>query len=570
MSSVRILALLVVLLSACGGSDSPTQPPDPDNSNLPATVTLSGAPSSLVVGDTFQLAATVRNAQGAVLSSAALSWSTPDGHLLELVASQRFRSVGPGPARVVATAGSAADTLVVDATPRTASSIEVTLSSPLFLTGDREAPQVVVLDQRGRPMSSVEPTFEAADPTVVAQTTDGALEALAPGTTRVTWEVNEGAAASLDIRVFPGSGPRVPELVVVDSAVVAWMESFSVPGAQVAVMREGRLVLSRGYGVRSADAPDPVGEDHLFRIGSVSKPLAGLAYLQLVDQGIASLDDRPFEVILDHYQPLPGQSVDPRLSTATAREILRHQTGYGDREVDNIAWRAVWQHGATDISEIYRHPLGHPLAHDPGTVFTYTNFNTKTIARYIEALTGTDFESHARSALMAPAGVDRMVFGKSGLQYRDPMEVRYHDQSGAISAHMDADDHVMTHWDASGAWIGTASDMMRVVRAALEGTPEAAPLLSTEALDAVAGHNPTASPSATSFMGLHWSVNLAGAAPVWSHAGAARGSWSRISYSHGGTASMLLSNRHSGGELNLALEPFLVGVEWPTHDLFDR
>ncbi len=573
MLSRHFLVLVFVLTSAaCGGGDSPTDPVQEPDPSLPASLTLSGAPASLVVGDTFQLAASVRNEQGTVIQGAAVTWSSPDGDRLAVVSSGRFRSLAPGPARVVASAGGAADTLTVDADPRVVSSLHAGVSSSLFLTGDREDPRLEVRDQRGRTMEAAGVTWSVTDPAVLTVTPDGLVEALSPGTAEVRWEASGGSGPStaLEIRVFPGSGPRVPELVVVDSAVVAWMEAFSVPGAQVAVMREGRLVLSRGYGIQSVDAPDPVLEESLFRIGSVSKPLTGLAFLRLVDQGIAGLDDRPVEVLLDHYTPLSGQTVDPRLPTATAREILRHQTGYGSREVDQVAWRAVWQHGATHIDEVYRHMLGRQLDHDPGTYYQYTNKNTKTIARYIEVLTGTDIESFTREALMAPAGVQRMAFGRSGLEDRDPMEVRYHDETGATSALMDASDHVMMHWDASGAWIGTASDVLRVVRTALEGTPGTPPLLSPGVQEEVMGRNPAASPSPTSFMGLHWSVNLSGSAPVWSHTGAARGSWARLSYDHAGTAHMLVSNRHSGGQLNFVLDPFLANVDWPEHDLFDR
>jgi len=576
MQMPRSIALATALfLAGCGSGDSPTDvDPGPDTSNIPATVSLSGVPATLVVGDTFQLTATVRNDQGQVLSSAPVNWTTPDGDRLEPVSSGRFRSVAPGPGRIVATAGSVADTSTVDADPRVATSVSVGLASGLFLTGDEEMPRFEVRDQRDRIMVGEKPAWETSDATILGVTSEGAVEGRSPGTAQLTVGVagaeSGGPQATLEVRVVPGSGPRVPELVVVDSAVVAWMEEFSVPGAQVALMREGRLVLSRGYGVRSIDSPDPVSEDNLFRIGSVSKPVAGLAFLQLVSQGLASLDDRPFEALVDLYPPLPGQTADPRLQTATVRDILRHQTGHGDREVDQVAWRAVWQHGAMDIDEIYRHAIGHPLDHDPRTVYQYTNFNTKTVARYMETLTGTDFEGHVRSTLMGPAGVQRMAFGRSALHERDPMEVRYHDQSGALSALMDADDHVMVHWDASGAWIGTASDVLRVVRAALEGTPDAPPLLSAAVREEVQTRNPAASPSPTSFMGLHWLVNLSGPAPVWSHNGAARGAWARVSFEVGGTAYVLLSNRHSGGELNMSLGSLLASVEWPDHDLFDR
>jgi len=553
-------------------SPEPPQPPAPP-ANEPASVVISGLPSSVVVGDTFQLSATVRNAQGAVVQGAAVTWSSLDAARLQSTGGGRFVSLGDGPAGIRAQAGSAADTASVAAEPRVITTLMASVGAPLFLTGDQEVVAVEARDQRGRALPEPTLDWSSSAPGVATVSASGQVDALAPGEATVTVQPAGGAqgapSVALQLRVVPGDGPRIPELLHIDSLVTTWMEANQVPGVQVAIMREGRLVLSRGYGVRDATLPDPVTEGALFRIGSLSKPMAGLAFLQAVERGEVTLDDRLFEALLEVAPPLPGQSVDPRLAQVTAREALRHLTGYGDRTVDDRVYAGVWQAGATDPLQVFRHGLGHPLAHDPGTTYTYTNFNTQAVARYLELVTGAPFEEHVRQTLMAPAGVTRMVYGKGPMAERDPAEVRYHHTDGQPSSTIDQGRFAMTYYDASGSWIGSATDLMRILRA-VEGSGGSEPLLSEASLQEISNRTPEAGGSATSFYGLHWLVTLQGSVTNWSHTGAAQGAWARIYRSSSGTSYAILTNRAFGGTLDLRLAAPLQGVSWPGHDLFDR
>lgn len=558
----------------CGGDGSPTDPADPGTPNVPASITISGMPSSVVVGDTLQLSSTVRNAGGAVMSGASVTWSSLDAGRLQALAAGRFVAIGSGDARIVARAGEVADTAVVDAEARRLTTLLARTTGSFFVTGDQEAAAVEARDQRGRAMDPPALVWSSSDPATVAVSDDGEVDALAPGEAEITVrsadDPDGGPSAAFTISVVPGDGPRVPELARVDSVVATWMAANNVPGAQVAVMHEGRLVFSRAYGVRDAEATHPVTEDALFRIGSLSKPIAGLAFLQLLDQGVVSLDDRPFEALLGTYEPVQGATVDPRLAQATARQILRHQTGYGDREVDNVVYRGVWQHGALQATEHFRHGLGHPLDHDPGTQHVYTNYNTQAIARYIELRVGRSFEAHVRDVLMAPAGVTRMVFGKGPIAERDPMEVRYHGADGQPTQNIDQNPFPMPYYEASGSWIGTAGDLMRIMRG-VEGSGGDPPLVSQASLDQIATRDPAVSGTGNAFYGLQWGVTLQGGHVAWWHTGAAQGAWARLYRSSDGTSYAVLVNRESaGGQLSLSLAPLLSGMSWPEHDLFDR
>jgi D-alanyl-D-alanine carboxypeptidase len=563
---VWVFAALAAASVACSG-DSGTGPTD-----LPATaasVNISGAPASIVAGDTIQLTATVRTAAGATMSGAAVTWTSLDPTRLQALTGGRFIALDGGAARVAAQSGAVADTLTVTMESRRMAAVAVSVSSALFLTGDVERAQVTATDQRQRPMPATGLEWTTSNAAAAIVSTDGTIEALAPGDATVTVrgpDAGQGRpSAVLQLRVTRGAGPRVPELQRVDSAVVAWMTANSVPGAQVAVMYQGRLVLSRAYGVRDASTGAAVTLDALFRIGSVSKPIAGLAFMRLVDEGVVNLDDRPVATLLASHTPLPGETVDPRLANATAREILRHQTGYGNRDVDNRVWQGVWQFQAMQPDAHFRYGLGVPLGHAPGTIYGYTNYNTQIIARYIEARTGHPFVTHVQQELLLPAGITRMEYGRGPLAQRNPAEVRPHNAQGLAAAQLNAGT-AMAYYDASGSWIANAADLMRLLRRVEDG---GTPLLSAAARAEIATKNAAVSGTATQFYGLHWSIREGDGGVTWSHTGAAEGAWAFIMRRNDGVSFVILTNRDMGNPaLSFSLEPFLTGVTWPAHDLF--
>jgi CubicO group peptidase (beta-lactamase class C family) len=67
------------------------------------------------------------------------------------------------------------------------------------------------------------------------------------------------------------------------------MKELNVPGVSIAVIHEGKIEWARGFGVRSISGP-PVTAETMFQAGSISKPLAAMAALRLVEQGKLSLD----------------------------------------------------------------------------------------------------------------------------------------------------------------------------------------------------------------------------------------------------------------------------------------
>src|SRR5258707_10138233 len=80
--------------------------------------------------------------------------------------------------------------------------------------------------------------------------------------------------------------------IAIDSLVERTLRTFDVPGIAVCVIKDGKVIHSRGYGVRSLNTRQPVDENTLFGIASNSKAFTTAALGMLVDEGKLSWDDK--------------------------------------------------------------------------------------------------------------------------------------------------------------------------------------------------------------------------------------------------------------------------------------
>ena len=159
---------------------------------------------------------------------------------------------------------------------------------------------------------------------------------------------------------------------------------WDVPGASLAITKDGRLILAKGYGLTNMENQKLVQPDTLFRIASISKPITAVAVMQLVEDGLLNLDDRVFQ-ILDRFQPPEGVHKDPRLDDIAVRHLLQPSGGW-DR---GRSYDPMFSTGKVEdelgvpkpasCRDVIRFMLGHPLDFDPGTGYAYSNFG---YARY--------------------------------------------------------------------------------------------------------------------------------------------------------------------------------------------
>lgn len=134
-----------------------------------------------------------------------------------------------------------------------------------------------------------------------------------------------------------------------DADAQAALKAFDVPGMAIAIVKDGKVVAARGYGVRQLGDPAPVGSKTLFEVASNSKAFTAAALAMLVDEGKLRWDDP----VARH---LPGfQLYDPYASGAiTVRDLLSHRSGLGLGAGDLLWWPST-DFSTDDIIERLRH-----------------------------------------------------------------------------------------------------------------------------------------------------------------------------------------------------------------------
>ena len=181
-----------------------------------------------------------------------------------------------------------------------------------------------------------------------------------------------------------------------DAYVARVLKTFDVPGLSVAIVKDGKVVTAKGYGVRKLGEPAPMDENTLLGIGSNTKAFTTAALATLVDEGKISWDDPV-------YERLPGfQMYDPYVShEMTIRDLLTHRSGMGLGEGDLL----FWPHTTfTRADIIYRLRFMKP-ASSFRSRFAYDNLLYMTAGQIIPAVTGKSWEEYVSEKILRPLGM---------------------------------------------------------------------------------------------------------------------------------------------------------------------
>lgn len=389
---------------------------------------------------------------------------------------------------------------------------------------------------------------------------------------------------------LPATGVAVPEMASFDRRISELMRKWEIPGGAVAVAKDGRLVLARGYGLADVEKKQPVEPDALFRIASVSKPITAAAVLVLVERGQLKLDAKAVDW-LGSIKPLEGKSIDPGFRKITVRQLLHHTGGF-DRAAsfDPMFGPAPMVKALgtpADGTAIVRFMLSRPLDFRPGTRYVYSNFGYCLLGRIIEHVTGKPYEASVQALVLQPAGITRMRLGRTRLADLATREVHYYPPPGAKpvnSVFPDVKEPVPSPYggyyleamDAHGGWIASAIDLVRFTTW-LDGSrkpgllePRTVRLIGSRPAKPVSADKPV-------YYGLGWLVHTGRDGANWSHAGGLPGTQSLLVRTHHGLVLAAVFNFRPRDGDNFLLEldgAFWKAVgevkNWPQHDFFGR
>jgi CubicO group peptidase (beta-lactamase class C family) len=192
------------------------------------------------------------------------------------------------------------------------------------------------------------------------------------------------------------AGAQEDPLAGLDDYIGHAMTTFHVPGVAVTVVKDGKVVLAKGYGVRKLDEPANVDEHTLFAIGSNTKAFTTAALAMLVDENKIQWDDR----VVDR---LPGfQMYDPYVThEMTIRDLLTHRSGMGLGEGDLLFFPPTDYTRAQIIQKLrYMKP-----ASSFRSQFAYDNLLYMVAGEIIPAVTGKPWDATIRERIFKPLGM---------------------------------------------------------------------------------------------------------------------------------------------------------------------
>jgi len=195
-----------------------------------------------------------------------------------------------------------------------------------------------------------------------------------------------------------------------DTYVASSMKTFDVPGMAVAIVKDGKIIVAKGYGVRKLGEPTPVDEFTMFGIGSNTKAFTTAALATLVDEGKLSWDDPV-------YQRLPGFVMyDPYVShEMTIRDLLTHRSGMGLGEGDLL----FWPHSTYTREEViyklrFMKPSSSFRSH-----YAYDNLLYMTAGQIIPAVTGVSWDDYIRQRIFTPLGMNHSNVSNAAIKPDD-------------------------------------------------------------------------------------------------------------------------------------------------------
>lgn len=194
----------------------------------------------------------------------------------------------------------------------------------------------------------------------------------------------------------------------IDAALKAMVDSGRAVGVSALVWQDGRETYFGANGLADREAGRPMTRDTLVQIFSMTKPVTGVALMQLWDQGKFGLDDSLAAYLPEYAETKVADGAGGMRAPArpiSVRDILRHTAGfsYGMRDTtSDAAFRASQPLDLqNDLAEFSRRNAKVPLMFDPGQRWSYSA-SVDVQARLVEVLSGQVFEAYVRANILDP------------------------------------------------------------------------------------------------------------------------------------------------------------------------
>jgi CubicO group peptidase (beta-lactamase class C family) len=282
---------------------------------------------------------------------------------------------------------------------------------------------------------------------------------------------------------------HTPSLERITRIVQADIDAGRLPGAVMLVHKDGKTHLNQALGKRDPSAADPMRTDSIFRIYSMTKPVASVGLMMLVEDGLVQIAD-PVARYLPEFEDLTlgvvgrddvGQPLLERIPLGevpcrapTVQDLLRHTSGltygiFGESMVKSEYRKAGVEQGRLTNTEFSKRLATLPLAYAPGTVWEYSR-STDLVGALIERVSGKTLGVYLQERIFGPLGmVDTGFAVPPAQQARVAQPFAIDPDSTTLAVRLLDTSKIPVYESAGGGLLSTAPDYLRFARMLLAG-----------------------------------------------------------------------------------------------------
>ncbi|KTD22053.1 beta-lactamase [Legionella lansingensis] len=237
------------------------------------------------------------------------------------------------------------------------------------------------------------------------------------------------------LKMIGAASPEIEQGI--DKIITSNMQQYRIPGLAIAILKDGKPWLIKGYGYADVQSQQPVTPQTLFGLGSVSKVITAFALMTLVQQGQIDLDAS----VLRYIPEAPQQ-----WQNVTIRQLLSHSSGIPQHQGPYLPWENIWRVMANK-----------PMQFSPGTAVKYNNFGYIVLGRVIEKVSQQNLGTYLEQTIFSPLHMTQTGFPAS--PFPQGLALGYRSKSGVITPSPNKKPWVQM-W-GSGGIVSNVADMAK-------------------------------------------------------------------------------------------------------------
>ena len=214
------------------------------------------------------------------------------------------------------------------------------------------------------------------------------------------------AQSDFEISSPESQGFSSERLMLLNQAMHSYVDDNELSGIQTAIVKNGKLIHFDSYGSSDISENDPLKEDDIFRIASMTKPIVSIGLMMLLEEGKFKLNDPVYKYIPEfkNLTVKKRKKIKPVKNHVKIIDLLRHSAGLNFKGPED--YRKVIN---MDLEEYTKESVKEPLKFEPGTTWWYSS-STDICGYLIEVLSGQKLDVYLKNRIFDPLKMDDTSF----------------------------------------------------------------------------------------------------------------------------------------------------------------